>query len=89
MICYFKKTFLKDLSEIPTTYRKKIEILVFENIPKLQFITDELDIRKIQGYEHYYRIRVGSYRIGCEIQAGNKIVFYRVKNRKDIYRVFP
>jgi mRNA-degrading endonuclease RelE of RelBE toxin-antitoxin system len=35
------------------------------------------------------RIRMGHYRIGCEIEAGNKITFYRVKDRKDIYRVFP
>ena len=52
-------------------------------------LSDKLDIRKIQGYENYYRIRIGSYRIGCEIEAGNKISFYRVKDRKDIYRVFP
>lgn len=88
MICYFKKTFLKDLAEVPGAYRSKIERLVFEDIPSLQHITDKIDIKKIQGYESYYRIRIGNYRIGCEIQAGN-IIFYRVKNRKDIYKVFP
>ena len=65
MICHFKKAFLKDLSEIPTAYRKKIELLVFETFPKLQFLPVELDIKKIQGYECYYRIRMGNCRIGC------------------------
>jgi len=89
LICYFKKTFLKDLVELPSTYRKKIEVMVFEDIPSLHHITDKIDLKKIKGYENYYRIRIGAYRIGCEIQAGNKIIFYRVKNRKDIYKVFP
>jgi mRNA interferase RelE/StbE len=89
LICYFKKTFLKDLAEVPGVYRSKIEKMVFEDIPALQHITDKLDIKKIQGYESYYRIRIGNYRVGCEILAGNKIIFYRVKNRKDIYKVFP
>ncbi|MGD0486425.1 MAG: type II toxin-antitoxin system RelE/ParE family toxin [Syntrophorhabdales bacterium] len=89
MICQFKKTFLKDLAELPAAYRKKIEKLVFEEFPGMSSLSDKLDIRKIQGYENYYRIRIGHYRIGCEIEAGNRISFYRVKDRKDIYRVFP
>jgi mRNA interferase RelE/StbE len=89
MVCLFKRAFLKDLAELPTIYRKKIERLVFEEIPSLKDITGKLGIKKMQGYENYYRIRIGSYRIGCEIQAGSKIIFYRVKNRKDIYKVFP
>jgi mRNA interferase RelE/StbE len=50
---------------------------------------DKLDVEKIEGYVNYYRIRIGNYRIGCEMQTGDKIIFYRVKHRKDIYRVFP
>jgi mRNA interferase RelE/StbE len=89
VICRFKRTFLRDLSELSTAYRKKIEKLVFEDFPEMSTIPDKLDIRKIQGHDGYYRIRMGDYRIGCEIKAENVITFYRVKNRKDIYRVFP
>ncbi len=89
MICQFKKTFLKDLAELPAAYRKKMEKLVFEELPGMSSLSDKLDIRKIQGYENYYRIRMGQYRIGCEIEAENRITFYRVKNRRDIYRVLP
>ena len=89
MTCFFKKTFLKDLSGLPDVYRTKIEKLVFEEIPAINNIADKLDIKKIEGHKNYYRIRIGNYRIGCEIQAGDKIIFYRVKHRKDIYRIFP
>jgi len=89
VVCLFKRAFLKDLAELPTIYRNKIEKLVFEEIPGQKEIPVKLDFKKMQGYENYYRIRIGSYRIGCKIQTGSKIIFYRVKNRKDIYKVFP
>ena len=89
MICQFKKTFLRDLAELPALYRKRIEKLVFEDFPGMNSLPEKLDIRKMHGYGNYYRIRIGDYRIGCEIETGNRITFYRVKNRKDIYRVFP
>jgi hypothetical protein len=34
------------------------------------------------------RIRIGDYRIGCEIQQGT-IIFYRVKHRKTYTEYFP
>jgi mRNA interferase RelE/StbE len=80
---------LRDLAELPATHRKRIERLVFEEFPGMINLSEKIDIRKIQGYGNYYRIRIGDYRIGCEIETGNRITFYRVKNRKDIYRVFP
>ncbi|MCT8335953.1 hypothetical protein FKB36_00180 [Methanoculleus sp. Afa-1] len=86
--CRYKKTFLKDLAKVHPDYRKKIENLVFEKIPASEDIFTELDIRKIQGYRDYYRIRVGTYRIGCRIQDG-VLTFYRVKSREEIYGVFP
>ncbi len=31
----------------------------------------------------------GQYRIGCKITSDKRIIFYRVKSREEIYRVFP
>ncbi len=88
MICFYKKTFLKDLAKLPLGYRKKIEKIAFEDIPKSDNIFEVLDIKKMRGYKNYYRIRMGNYRIGCRIE-GNRIIFYRIKSRNDIYKVFP
>ncbi len=88
MDCFYKKTFLKDLSKLPKRYRKKIEILVFKDVPELKNIFSLVDIKRMKGYKDYYRIRIGNYRIGCKIEK-DKIIFYRVKSRDDIYRVFP
>ncbi|NLB00119.1 MAG: type II toxin-antitoxin system RelE/ParE family toxin [Methanomicrobiales archaeon] len=76
--CRYKKAFLKDLAKIHPDHRRRVEVLVFERIPASKDIFNELDIRKIQGYRDYYRIRVGEYRIGCRIRDG-VLTFYRVK----------
>ena len=43
----------------------------------------------MRGFENYYRIRTGHYRIGFSITGDSPIIFYRVKSREEIYRVFP
>jgi mRNA interferase RelE/StbE len=45
-------------------------------------------LKKLSGYDAYYRIRVGDYRIGVKIE--NTLVFFVVfDHRKDIYKGFP
>jgi len=89
MVCFYKKSFLKDLAKLPKHYREQIERLVFEEIPELNNMFATLDIKKMKGYQGYYRIRVGNYRIGFKVEQGNQIIFYRIKSRADIYKLFP
>jgi len=47
-------------------------------------------VQKLKGYQEYYKIRFGSYRVGLWIDFEEKVVeFRRVRHRKDIYRQFP
>jgi mRNA interferase RelE/StbE len=87
--CLYKKTFLKDLSKLHPSNRRRIEKLVFDEIPNLSSIFAGSDIKKMKGYEDFYRIRMGDYRIGIKVEHSRKIRFYRVKSRDDIYKVFP
>jgi mRNA interferase RelE/StbE len=87
--CSYRKLFLKDLAALPKRYRSRIERLVFEQIPTAENIFAKFDIHKMQGYHNYYRIRTGKYRIGCKIILPGEIIFFRVKSREEIYRVFP
>lgn len=86
-IC-FKKQFLKDLARIPVKNRRKIENLVFEEIPSADPGKILEIISKMKGYEDYYKIRLGDFRIGLKI-SDNVLEFQRVLHRKDIYRFFP
>lgn len=87
--CGYKKSFLKDLAAVPKRHRSRIERLVFNEIPASENIFTDFDIDRMKGYEHYWRIRSGHYRIGIKITGDNTIIFYRVKSREEIYRVFP
>jgi len=87
--CAYKKTFLKDLSVIPRRHRSRIERLVFDKIPASENIFTDFDIDRMKGFEHYWRIRSGNYRIGIKILKDSTIIFYRVKSREEIYRAFP
>lgn len=87
--CFYKKTFLKDLSRIPNPAQKRIEELVFEKIPGSADIFSDFDVSRMKGMPGYFRIRIGSYRIGFELTDEGSIIFYRVKSREEIYSVFP
>ena len=88
-VCGYKKIFLKDLAAIPGRYRSRIERLVFDEIPASEHFFSDFDVSRMKGFEHYYRVRIGHYRIGCRITGDTSIIFYRVKSREEIYRVFP
>ena len=84
----FKSSFIKDLKKLPDGVKQQIERLVYIEIPTLNQFSDIRNIKKIEGDENYYRIRIGNYRIGFE-KREDFLVFHRVLHRKDIYRYFP
>jgi len=84
----FKKIFLKDLNKIPEGTRTQIQQLIFVYIPETNKFVELKNIKKIKGYDTYYRLRVGNYRIGFEYD-NNVIIFFRALHRKNIYKYFP
>ncbi|MEO5359458.1 MAG: type II toxin-antitoxin system RelE/ParE family toxin [Nitrospirota bacterium] len=84
----YKKQFLKDLASLPMPYKKQIETLVFEELSLDNQESLFSRISKMRGYDGFYKIRVGDYRIGLYIASGI-MEFRRVLHRKDVYRFFP
>ncbi len=85
----FDKSFLKSLDKIKDTkVLGKIEsiILSCEQAPQVSQIPN---IKKLTTFSHYYRIRMGNYRIGVELLNDSAIKFIIVLHRKDIYKKFP
>lgn len=58
------------------------------NVKNADTLQDIKALNKLSGYDSYYRIRLGEYRIGIEV-SGDEIIFVRILHRKDIYRYFP
>jgi mRNA interferase RelE/StbE len=84
----YRKRFLKDLSEIPSETRSRIEDFVFEKLPKVNSIFELGIVEQMRGYPTYYKVRFGSYRIGLRME-NDKVILERALHRKDIYRHFP
>ena len=84
----FERSFAKDLKAVKN---KKLHQRIARAIRNVQLAGDLSDVKqltKMKGYENYYRIRIGDYRIGIEV-VGNEVIFVRMMHRKDIYRFFP
>ena len=87
-ILYAKK-FSKDLDEIQNDPNIKTRLLqLIEQMKQINSPAELRSVKKIQGYEDYYRIRIGDYRLGIKITE-NCIEMLRFLHRRDIYRRFP
>jgi mRNA interferase RelE/StbE len=87
-IAYSKK-FLKQLSELPKSYRNKIERFVFEDLKQTDALAKLGNIEKMQGYDNHYKVRFGDYRIGLQEKDGNiiiKVVMHRKKFINSFHR---
>jgi mRNA interferase RelE/StbE len=85
----YGKQFGKDLDNIrhDVKTKKRISELI-RNMKNADSPADLKNVRKIEGYSDYYRIRIGDYRLGFKI-TGNQVELIRFLHRKDIYRMFP
>lgn len=84
------RAFKKSLSRVPSNIEQKIAIWVssLEDISNRKDAIRHYDISKIQGYDNYYRIRIGKYRIGFEI-IDNNVILHFIGMRGDFYKNFP
>jgi len=64
----YNKKFLKDLASLSSRQRIKVEKLVFEEIPAFKLLLEIHNLKKLQGYQLYYRIKAGDYRIGLKFE---------------------
>ncbi len=85
----FRKSFARDLQsrKNDSTFLNRVKEAI-ECIEQAQTTSTIANLKKLKGESDYYRIRLGSYRIGIRIED-DLVVFIRALHRKDIYRYFP
>ena len=84
----FAERFYKDLDALKEKKLKKKIAEVIDECKNARLLVEVRNVKKLEGYKSYYRIRVGDYRIGIELD-GERLMFLRIANRKDIYKIFP
>lgn len=85
----FDESFYKSIKKInDRKLKNKLQeiILDFDNAENLSEIPN---IKKMQGFENYYQVRIGDYRVGFELLNDKSLLFLLVAHRKEIYRYFP
>jgi len=85
----FDRSFSKSIDHIASaSIKKKLETIIFR-IETAKSLYDIPNLKKMEGYKSFYRIRMGEYRLGFELLEDNSILLIVIAHRKDIYRVFP
>jgi mRNA interferase RelE/StbE len=81
----FESKFEKDLRNIKD---KKLLSKIKEVILECKAVQTLNEVKKMQGYQTFYRLKIGDYRVGIEI-INDELIFVRFLHRKDIYKFFP
>jgi mRNA interferase RelE/StbE len=84
----YESSFARDLKRVQDKQMLKHVQDVLEQVKAAANLSDIANLKKLQGFESYYRLRLGDYRIGIEVE-GQTVIFVRFLHRKDIYRRFP
>lgn len=82
------KSFEKDTDKIKD---RKLLVKVakcIEHVAAANSLIQINNLKKLSGFDNYYRIKIGDYRLGIFIRA-NEARFERFLHRKDIYRYYP
>ncbi|MCB0165170.1 MAG: type II toxin-antitoxin system RelE/ParE family toxin [Anaerolineae bacterium] len=84
----FRRSFVRDLQKISEKNVRQRVQQVIEQVETASVLDEIPNLIKLKGEGDYYRIRVGTYRIGIKMEQGI-VIFVRCLHRRDIYRYFP
>ncbi|OUD12196.1 type II toxin-antitoxin system RelE family toxin [Thioflexithrix psekupsensis] len=88
MKVHFERRFLRDIHKIKDRLlRVQIEEII-DQVKQAESLNDINNLKKLQGYDTFYRIRWRDYRIGIQ-HINDEIIFVRVLHRRDVYYYFP
>ncbi len=88
MTVEFRKSFERDIKKIKDKQIKERILQVIDEVEQAQDINEISNIKKLSGYDNFYRIRIKDYRIGLYVED-DVITFVRCLHRRDIYKYFP
>lgn len=84
----YESSFARDLKRVKDKQLLKQVQDVLEQVKAANNLGDIVNLKKLQGFESYYRLRLGDYRIGIEVEE-QTVIFVTFLHRKEIYRRFP
>ena len=84
----YEASFEKDLRRIrDKSLLQRIKNAI-DDVKKVEGVHLINNLKKLKGYDAFYRIKLGDYRIGIEL-VENELIFVRFLHRREVYRFFP
>ncbi|OGF61532.1 MAG: hypothetical protein A2Y62_01760 [Candidatus Fischerbacteria bacterium RBG_13_37_8] len=84
-----EKSFARDVDKIyDKRVLKKLRTII-SMFEKVETIYEIPHVKKMEGYNTYYRIKISDYRLGIEMISTKEAILVRFLHRKDIYKYFP
>ena len=83
------KAFDKQILKLRDNTIKKRLLGVIETIENVELIDDLPNVKAMVGFQGYYRIRIGDYRLGFSIEKKTVWLLYFGKRDENTYRDFP
>ena len=83
----FEASFAKDLKRKDEKLLQRVQQVIAEIKAAIE-LSDIKHLSKMKGYDRFYRIQMGDYRIGIEVLE-DTVILVRFLHRKDVYRYFP
>lgn len=87
MNVHYRQAFLKDLKRLKSqpVYQDAYD-LAFTTLPQVKTLREVPGVKALKGKR--YRVRLGDYRVGLEVD-GEDVQVMRVLHRREFYRYFP
>jgi len=89
VLLLFDKSFTKSLKKVKDNTIKQRILQFIDLIKKASSIQEISSVKKIKGFNNYYRYRFGDYRIGFRLEESNVVILIVIAKRNDIYKQFP
>lgn len=84
----YRTSFIRDLRRVRNAdIRGRVERTI-EDLEAASTIAEIPGAARIKAEGHYYRIRLGNYRLGVALEH-DVAILVRFLHRRDIYRFFP
>lgn len=85
----FDKSFYKSLDKLrDKSVAKSIEEILI-SFQKARSLNESKKHQKASRLQEFYRIRIGDYRLGFELERSHSVRMIILAHRKDIYKKFP
>ena len=84
----FKASFVRDLKSLRSKRVLDAVAKLIEALEEADTLKAIPNVKKLQGKDNFYRVRLGEHRVGLIVSKG-RATFVRCLDRKAIYRYFP